>query len=67
MPSDDWLLAEKAADMVGRNERTVRHWGSTGLVRRIRPGRLWWYYIPDLIRADRETITRSRDSGVSDH
>lgn len=65
MPSDEWLLAEQAAEQFGRNERTIRHWGSTGLVKRMRPGRLWWYFLPDLIKADRETITRSRVGGVS--
>lgn len=65
MSSDEWLRAEDAAALVGRNVRTIRHWGSTGLVKRIRPGRLWWYYVPDLIKADKETITRSRPVGVS--
>ena len=64
MPSDEWLLAWQAADMVGRNERTIRHWGSIGFVKRIRPGRLWWYYVPDLIKTDRETVTRTRASAA---
>lgn len=62
MSSDDWLLAEDAAERVGRSERTIRDWGNTGRIRRMRPGRLWWYFVPDLIVADRETITRIRVS-----
>jgi hypothetical protein len=62
MPSSEWLLAEQAAERVGRSERTIREWGATGRVRRMRPGRLWWYFVPDLLRADKETITRTRVS-----
>lgn len=58
--SAKWILATEAPARVGRARSTIYKWVKAGRIRTMRPARVLWLYLPDLLRADRDatrTIT----------
>lgn len=55
---EDWIQVHKAPERVGRSKRTVYRWIKDGRVRTIRPLRVLWLNLEDLLRVERETAER---------
>lgn len=58
--SDHWIRAKEAPKRIHRSRRTIYRWIAEGRVRSLRPSRDLWVSVPDLLRADGETIRRIR-------
>jgi hypothetical protein len=52
--SDDWVSVAEAARRARRSKRRIYAWIGGGLVRTMRPARLLWVYLPDVIRVEGE-------------
>lgn len=52
--SDDWVSVAEAARRARRSKRRIYAWISDGLVRTMRPARLLWVYLPDVLKAEGE-------------
>lgn len=52
MPREDWVTMEQALERVQRSRSTVYQWVQDGRVSTMRPGRVLWLNLPDLIRAE---------------
>ena len=49
---DDWVTIKQAMERVGRSRSTIYNWIRGGSVRTMRPLRVLWIYLPDVIRAE---------------
>lgn len=52
--SDDWVSVAEAARRSRRSKRRVYVWISDGLIRTMRPARLLWVYLPDVLKVESE-------------
>ena len=52
---DDWVTIKQAMARVGRSRSTIYQWIETGKVRTMRPLRVVWVNLPDLLTADATT------------
>lgn len=50
--SDDWVSVAEAARRSRRSKRTVYEWIAEGAVKTMRPARLLWVYLPDVLRME---------------
>lgn len=50
--SDDWVSVDEAARRVRRSKRRVYEWIATGGVKTLRPGRVMWVYLPDILKLE---------------
>lgn len=51
---DDWVLMKQAHERIGCARSTVYKWVKAGKVRKYRPGKELWLYLPDLLAAEAE-------------
>lgn len=59
--SDDWVSVAEAARRAHRSKRRIYVWIADGLVRTMRPARLLWVYLPDVVKVESEqTIGRPK-------
>ncbi len=52
--SGDWVSVDEAARRARRSKRRIYAWIAEGMVRTMRPARLLWVYLPDVIRTESE-------------
>jgi hypothetical protein len=52
---DDWVTIKQAMARVRRSRSTIYGWIDAGSVRTMRPLRVLWVNLPDLIRVEAET------------
>ncbi len=50
--SDDWVSVAEAARRAHRSKRRVYEWIADGMVKTMRPARLLWVYLPDVLKAE---------------
>lgn len=55
---DQWVMMKRAPEKVGCARSTIYKWVKEGKVRSMRPGRELWLYLPDLLKAEAESIRR---------
>lgn len=63
---DDWVQIDDAPQRIGRARSTIYGWLADPRVtiRQMRPGRVLWLHLPDLLRVDAESIRkRGRHAG----
>lgn len=55
---DDWIRVDEAPDRIGRHKATIYRWLADPdvTIRRMRPGKVLWLYLPDLLKVDAESI-----------
>lgn len=56
--SEAWIRASEAPKRVHRDRSTVYRWVASGRVRSWRPGQELLLHLPDLLRAENETLRR---------
>lgn len=53
-----WIMMKDAHEKVGCARSTIYKWVKAGKVRSLRPGKELWLYIPDLMKAEAESVRR---------
>lgn len=56
--SERWIMMKDAHEKVGCARSTIYKWVKGGKVRSMRPGKELWLYIPDLLKAEAESVRR---------
>ncbi len=53
---DKWIMMKRAPEAIGCARSTIYKWVKEGKVRSMRPGKELWLYLPDLKKAEAESL-----------
>lgn len=53
---DQWIMMKSAPEKIGCARSTIYKWVKQGKVRSMRPGKELWLYLPDLRKAEAESL-----------
>lgn len=56
--SDQWIMMKDAPSELGRARSTIYKWVKARKIRTLRPGKELWLYLPDLKKAEAESLRR---------
>lgn len=56
--ADAWVMMKAAASRINRDRATVYRWVKAGKIRVWRPKRELWLYLPDLLKAEEDSVRR---------